>query len=126
MQLWQGTISAEVDRRGFFERTGERCKRAFQIASIGLIALGAFVSITIENFMPIIGLLPGAVILLVFSFFMTRRSQEAVDIYARCTTLKRWFKDFTALDEAVPTDAKVWGELLVYAYPVRCCRSGRE
>ena len=116
MQLWQGTISAEVDRRGFFERAGERCKRAFQIASIGLIVLGAFVSITIENFMPLIGLLPGAVILLVFSFFMTRRSQEAVDIYARCMALKRWFKDFTALDEAVPTDAKVWGELLVYAY----------
>lgn len=88
MQLWQGTISAEVDRRGFFERTGERCKRAFQIASIGLIVLGAFVSITIENFMPLIGLFPGAVILLVFSFFMTRRSQEAVDIYARCTALQ--------------------------------------
>ena len=116
MQLWQGTISAEVDRRGFFERAGERCKRAFQIAAIGLIVLGAFASITIENFMPVIGLLPGAVILLAFSFFMTRRSQEAVDIYARCTALKRWFKDFTALDEAVPTDAKVWGELLVYAY----------
>ena len=86
--FWQGTISAEVDRRGFFERTGERCKRAFQIASIGLIVLGAFESITIENFMPVIGLLPGAVTLLAFSFFMTRRSQEAVDIYARCTALK--------------------------------------
>ena len=116
MELWQGTISAEVDRRGFFERAGERCKRAFQIAAITLIILGAFVSITIENFMPLIGLFPGVVILLVFAHFMPRRSMEAVEIQARCDALKRWFKDFTALDEAVPTDAKVWGELLVYAY----------
>lgn len=116
MELWQGTISAEVDRRGFFERAGERCKRAFQIAAIGLVVLGAFVSITIENFMPLIGLVPGAVILLVFAHFMPRRSLEAVEIQARCDALKRWFEDFTALDEAVPTDAKVWGELLVYAY----------
>lgn len=116
MQMWQGAISAEVDRRGFFEKAGERCKRAFQIAAIVLLVLGAFVSITIENFMPLIGLVPGIIILLVFAHFMTRRSQEAVDILARCRALKRWFKDFTALDEAVPTDAKVWGELLVYAY----------
>ncbi len=116
MQMWQGTISADVDRRGFFERAGEFCKRAFQIAAIVLLSLGAFVSITIENFMPLIGLVPGIITLLVFAHFMTRRSQEAVDILARCKALKRWFKDFTALDEAVPTDAKVWGELLVYAY----------
>lgn len=116
MQLWQGTIDVEVDRRGFFEKAGERCKFAFQVAAIALIIVGIFVSITIENFMPLFGLLPGIVVLFVFSFFMTRRSQEAVDILARCKALKRWFKDFTALDEAVPTDAKVWGELLVYAY----------
>ena len=72
--------------------------------------------IVAENFMPLIGLVPGALILLVFAHFMPRRSLEAVEIQARCDALKRWFKDFTALDEAVPTDAKVWGELLVYAY----------
>ena len=116
MELWQGTIGAEIDRRGFFEKAGESCKRAFQVAAAALIVIGAGVGIVAENFMPLIGLVPGALILLVFAHFMPRRSVEAVEIQARCDALKRWFKDFTALDEAVPTDAKVWGELLVYAY----------
>ena len=42
-----------------------------------------------------------------FSFFMPRRSRDAVEIHARCEALKKWFEDFTALDKAVPTDAKV-------------------
>ena len=50
------------------------------------------------------------------AFAMPRRSVKAVELYARCKALKHWFEDFTALDEAVPTDTRVWGELLVYAY----------
>lgn len=116
MQLWQGTISAAVDRRGFFERTGESCKAAFRTAAGALIVVGMAIAFVATNYLPLFGLIPGALILMIFSRFMPRRSREAVEIEARCKALKRWFKDFTALDEAVPTDAKVWGELLVYAY----------
>lgn len=116
LERWQGKLDVIVDKRGFFERTGERLRGAFVIAGVILIALGIGSVALFENLLPLIGLLPGAIALLVFSIFMPRRSQEAVDIQARCEALKRWFKGFTALDEAVPMDAKVWGELLVYAY----------
>lgn len=116
MKLWQGTIDAAVKQRNFFEKAGEHCKRAFRAIALTMLVLGFFASMGFENFMPLIGLVPGAIALIFLSFFMPRRSHEAVEVQARCMALKRWFKDFTALDEAVPADAKVWGELLVYAY----------
>ena len=97
MELWQGTIGAEVDRRGFFEKAGESCKRAFQVAAAVLVVIGVGVGIIAENFMPLIGLVPGAIILLVFAHFMPRRSVEAVEIQARCDALKRWFKDLSLI-----------------------------
>ncbi|MEG0620610.1 MAG: DUF2207 domain-containing protein, partial [Raoultibacter sp.] len=59
---------------------------------------------------------PVAVILFVLSNFMPRRSQGGVDLNARCEALRNWLKDFSSLDERPPTDVKVWGEFMVYAY----------
>lgn len=116
MDLWQGTIGMEVEKLNLFEKKGEHFKHTFMLAAVSLVVVGILVSFFTENFLPVIGLLPGALVLFLTSFAMPRRSKDAVEIEARCKALKRWFKDFTNMKESVPTDAKVWGELLVYAY----------
>lgn len=45
----------------------------------------------------------------------TDLSSEAVEVKAKCEALKRWLKDFTHLDEAIPTDIVLWDRLLVMA-----------
>lgn len=42
-------------------------------------------------------------------------SREAIEIKAKLVALRRWLKDFTRLDEAVPTDVVLWNKLLVMA-----------
>ncbi len=113
---WQGKIDKVVDKRNFFEKKGDSLKTSMHIVAFLLAGGGFFISSWIGNYAPFLGLLPGVIILAVFAHFMPRRSREAVEIQERNEALKRWLKDFTALNEAVPTDAKVWGELLVYAY----------
>ena len=129
IERWQATLDRQVERKDYFERTSRRLRSGMKSAGIAIIILGllAFPSGLMLDAMfglnleigyyikPFICLLPGALALLGISPFMERRSQEAVDIYARSKALKRWLHDFTALDEALPADAKVWGELLVYA-----------
>lgn len=116
LERWQKVVTSQVSARDFFEKPGERCKTGFRVVAVILLAAGFLVSAFAENFVVLIGLAPGAIALFALSYFMPRRSREAVDVKARCDALKRWFKDFTNLKEAIPTDAKVWGELLVYAY----------
>lgn len=116
VKRWESAVDDEVGKRGYFELEGERYKSVMQFASVGIAVLAAVLSVVLENFAPLLGLLPGCAVMFAFSFFMPRRSRYAVEIHARCEALKKWFEDFTALDKAVPTDAKVWGELMVYAY----------
>jgi len=42
-------------------------------------------------------------------------SPEAVEVKARLEGLRRWLKDFTRLEEAVPQDMILWNKLLVMA-----------
>lgn len=116
VKRWESAVDDEVGKRGYFELEGERYKSVMQFVSVGIAVLAAVLSVVLENFAPLLGLLPGCAVMFAFSFFMPRRSRYAVEIHARCEALKKWFEDFTALDKAVPTDAKVWGELMVYAY----------
>lgn len=113
---WQLAVSELVVREQFFEGTGQRCKTWFTYGAATLAVIDMVFCFDHANFVPFICLAPGLAALLGFSRVMPRRSREAVEVYARSKALKRWFKDFTALNEAVPTDTKVWGELFVYAY----------
>ena len=42
-------------------------------------------------------------------------SREAIEIKAKLDALRRWLKDFTRLEEAVPRDVVLWDRLLVMA-----------
>ncbi len=116
IERWQQAVSKETMAADFFEAKGESLKGIFRGVAVLLAIVAVVVSSLLVNFAPLLGIAPGVAALAAFSTVMPRRSREAVEIHARCQALKRWFKDFTALDEAIPTDAKVWGELLVYAY----------
>ncbi|MGI6033976.1 MAG: DUF2207 family protein [Coriobacteriales bacterium] len=116
MSAWQQTLDDAVYAQDFFEAKGERYKRIFKIVASTVLVIGFAASFNFFNFAPILGLLPGIIVMYVMARFMPRRSERAVEIFARAEALERWLKDFTHLEEAIPTDAKVWGELLVYAY----------
>lgn len=116
MQAWQGVLSAETNRYDFFEAKGKRYQGTMIVmAVLGLVAgvVGAF---AFDTFVPLITAVPAIVALFVISGVMARRSKHAVELFAKCVALRRWLKDFSALDERLPTDVKVWGEMMVYAY----------
>lgn len=116
MDDWQLAVSEQEVKHNFYETAGARLKRAFQGIAIGVLVAAFAFSLFATNLAPLIGIAPGAAVMLGFSFVMPRRTREAVEIKAKADALKRWLKDFTALDEAPLTDVKVWGELFVYAY----------
>lgn len=116
MQAWQGVLSAETNRRDFFEAKGKRYQGAMIVmAVLGLVA-GVVAAFAFDTFVPLITAVPAIVALFVISGVMARRSKHAVELFAKCVALRRWLKDFSALDERLPTDVKVWGEMMVYAY----------
>lgn len=55
------------------------------------------------------------IISMILAIFMTRRPQNYEDVKAKMSALRRWFKDFTLLKEAIPGDITIWRELLVLA-----------
>jgi uncharacterized membrane protein len=42
-------------------------------------------------------------------------TEKGLEVHARTMGLRRWLKDFTRLEEAVPQDVTLWNELLVMA-----------
>ena len=42
-------------------------------------------------------------------------NREAIEVKAKLEALERWLRDFTRLEEAVPTDVVLWNRLLVMA-----------
>ena len=116
LDSWQTTVSLEADVHDLFEKRGAFLKSLFCVVSIVLIIVAFVVALMFANFAVLLGLAPGCGVMFALAFVMPRRSEQAVEVQARCKALKRWFEDFTALDEGVPTDTKVWGELFVYAY----------
>ena len=116
MQDWQGTLDDAVSDGGYFEEGARRLSTVFTVLSAcAIVAVFMLVACVDLPLWPALFSLACAVASLVFARKMKRRSREGAEIAARAQGLKRWFKDFTNLKEAVPTDAKVWGELLAYA-----------
>ena len=116
MRAWQETLSAQTRARGFFERRGRRIGVAMGVVALLAIVSGVFLAVTAENFIPLLLLAPTGVALLVIANYLPRRSREGNDLVARCKALRNWLRDFSSLDERPPTDVRVWGEFMVYAY----------
>lgn len=115
-ERWQEAINAPVIRAVYFEKKGENLRDIMIILSGFLFFAVVMFSVFMGNFSPLLGMLPGAVFMFALAFAMPRRSREASEIQAHSKALKRWLCDFTDMEGRVVTDAKVWGELFVYAY----------
>ena len=116
MKLWQGIVSVEANRHDYFEAKGKRYQ-GYLVALAFILALaGVFIGLFMVNFIPLIFMLPTAIALGVIGNYMPRRSVEGNNLVAKCKALRNWLRDFSALDERPPTDVKVWGEFMVYAY----------
>jgi uncharacterized membrane protein len=116
MTAWNGIVVAEMNKQDYFEVQGSHYQLVVAAVS-GIVALAAFgLGFLFDDLWTLLILLPVAVILFILSNFMTRRSHHGVETVAHCEALKRWLKDFSALDERPPMDIKVWGEFMVYAF----------
>ena len=116
MQYWHGAVCALVEDGGYLERRGRTLSVVCGCVSVPVFLLLLCATTVFELPLWMLGLsLACAVGTVAFAVNMKRRSREGAEIVAKARALKRWFKDFTNLKEAIPTDAKVWGELLAYA-----------
>ena len=116
LKTWQGTVTAAVNKRDFFEAKGERLQWLIFGVAIAFAVLGGFTAIIMENFIPLIFVVPVVIAMIVIANYMPRKSREGNNLDAKSKALRNWLKDFSALDERPPTDVKVWGEFMVYAY----------
>ena len=116
MKSWQGIVSAETNRWDFFEVKGKRYQGYLVTLAILVGVAGLGIGLLMDNFIPLIFMLPTAIALGVIGNYMPRRSVEGNNLVAKCKALRNWLRDFSSLDERPPTDVKVWGEFMVYAY----------
>ncbi|MEG0461698.1 DUF2207 domain-containing protein [Gordonibacter sp.] len=113
---WQGLVSAQANREDFFEAKSKRYQGYLIAMAVVVGIAGLVIGFFMGNFIPLIFMLPTAIALGVIGNYMPRRSMEGNDLVAKCKALRNWLRDFSALDERPPTDVKVWGEFMVYAY----------
>lgn len=118
---WESKVEAACTARGFFtaEKTGAGwCWLCFVLCVLVTI-LGGFMLIAFEAPLPmfLVLLLPaaGIVVSAMTATKLKALSSEAVELKAKLEALRAWLKDFTRLDEAVPTDVVLWNRLLVMA-----------
>ena len=119
---WESSVEGATISRGFF--LDEHSNGRGIVYAMGVLdAVVAFVLVylCIRGVVGLVGL-PVALVLVavaVLSFLLGRRlddySAEAVEVRAKLLALERWLKDFTRLEEAVPTDVVLWDRLLVMA-----------
>lgn len=62
-----------------------------------------------------VALLAACAVLALTANSMKDLSSEAVEVRAQLEALRRWLREFTRLDEAVPSDVALWNRLLVMA-----------
>lgn len=113
---WQKLLSERVLERQFFEQKSEKIGTIIIFTGIFYGAIGTLVCFVIENYQSMIIFAPAAIVLIALGGMTLRHSEEARNIYAKCEALRNWLTDFSTLDERPPTDVKVWGVFMVYAY----------
>ena len=116
MASWQGRLSSATNREDFFEAKGKRYQGYLVGLAILVAIAGVGIAVMQENFIPALFMVPTAIALGVIGNYLPRRSVRGNNLVAKCKALRNWLRDFSSLDERPPTDVKVWGEFMVYAY----------
>lgn len=116
MNKWQGLLSAEANAKGFFEVKSKKMATLVGAMATLYIVVGIALSVMMGDFIPVLAMVPTGIALAVIANYMPRRTLRGNNIAARCKALRNWLRDFSRLDERPPTDVKVWGQFMVYAY----------
>ncbi len=113
---WQGVLTAETDKHGFFEEKGNNLRGWTWTIAVALFVIAMVIWFMSDNMMPMMCAVPTAAALAFIGNNMTRRSIDGNNLVAHCKALRNWLRDFSSLEERPPTDVKEWGEFMVYAY----------
>ena len=116
MEQWQGKLTSEVNKAQLFETKSDSLQGGMLVIAIGYFVIGAAMWMFFDNLIQLVPIIPTSLILLGISHFMSRRTTRGAEVAAKSNALKKWLKEFTRLDERPPTDVKVWGQFMVYAY----------
>ena len=120
---WESSVISSLKARGFDKDEAKNgkgvaiglCVVSFALAFVLLflgIALDVNVALVVTFF--VLSLIVGALGVVV-AVKLKPLSREAIELKAQLVALRRWLKDFTRLDEALPTDVVLWNQLLVMA-----------
>lgn len=121
---WKNAVTGAMETRGFTRddgKTGQAMCIALGVFAIIVgVSVGIFAWVAFDA--PVLVTLPlllldvaAGVASIVMGSKLVARSSEAVELTAKLGALRRWLKDFTRLDEAIPTDVVLWNRLLVMA-----------
>ena len=120
---WSSAVKSSLTTRGFTTdegRTGRGLCIGVGVLSI-VVSMGLFVlGIAVDMPVMAILLLPfidtvAGIVCIVVGTKMIPRSREAIELRAKLAALRKWLKDFTRLEEAIPTDVALWNQLLIMA-----------
>lgn len=123
LKSWNGSVESECARRGFFtedKSTGRGLLIGAGVIDLIVAAVSLFTLILFDApilstiFLPMMGIF-GGVGLIFLGIYLKPISPEALELTAQLKALRRWLKEFTRLEEAIPQDVVLWNRLLVMA-----------
>ena len=113
---WQAVVSAEEGKHDYYEKKGWKLRRVMVAVGAIVIVAGIALAWFNTNLVPVFFAIPTGIALFVIGNYMPRRTREANELTAKSKALRNWLRDFSSLDERPPSDVKVWGEFMIYAY----------
>ena len=116
VEAWQGVVTAETNSHSYFEEKGKHLRTVMWVLAAVLGVFGVLKWLNDENMLTLFFFIPTVIALVFVGNNMPRRSVEGNELIAHCKALRNWLRDFSSLEERPPTDVKVWGEFMVYAY----------
>ena len=119
---WDSSVgSACVKRKFFVDESGVTNAPLLIAVTVNvLVGIGALFALPILEApntyygLLLLVLVASAIVAVISSRFKSL-SREAIELIAQLKALKRWLKDFTRLEEAIPQDVELWDRLLVMA-----------
>ena len=122
LRSWDAIVESAAINRGFFkseQSTGRGLAITSAAVSAFLFMATVFLMIVSEAWLPCIVLILLQICACAFGVMVAIAnkdiSDEAIELKAKLEALRRWLKDFTRLEEAVPRDVVLWNRLLVMA-----------
>lgn len=116
IEEWQALVSLATDKENYFDQRSFAWQNVTRALAFLSFALGIVVSASTDSAYPFAVSIIATIIIFLISLGVSKRTQHGTNVNAKCEALKKWLEDFTALDESIPTDVKVWGKFMVYAH----------